>query len=197
MVLAYHLIWVAYGWWLPNDLRGSMSHSIASDVIAQLGDLHHGRKRVQPASRDIQRFYEQAAEILKFPLLTFAPQEVDAIADAFDEVIAQERYTCYACAIMPDHIHIIIIRKHRDLAEDMIDKLQEASKAKVLEVGVRRSDHPVWGGPGWKVFLDSVADIERTIPYVEKNPTGARLPPQHWSFVTPYDGWPLRSRRRR
>ena len=42
-----------------------------------------------------------------------------------------------------------------------------------------------------KVFLDSPKDIERTIPYVEDNPTKMRLPRQHWSFVTPYDGWPF------
>src|SRR5688500_14963575 len=46
MVLAYHLVWVAYGWWLPNDPRGSMSSAIASDVIADLGDIHYGRKKL-------------------------------------------------------------------------------------------------------------------------------------------------------
>ena len=40
IVIAYHLIWTAYGWWLPNDPRGSMSRCIASDVIAELGELH-------------------------------------------------------------------------------------------------------------------------------------------------------------
>ncbi len=48
MVIAYHLIWTAYGWWLPNDPRGSMSKCIASDTIAELGALHYGRKRVHP-----------------------------------------------------------------------------------------------------------------------------------------------------
>ncbi|CAN5336531.1 hypothetical protein BH09PLA1_BH09PLA1_13850 [soil metagenome] len=46
MVIAYHLIWTAYGWRLPNDPRGSMSSFIASDLIAQLGQLHYGRNRV-------------------------------------------------------------------------------------------------------------------------------------------------------
>ena len=62
--------------------------------------------------------------------------------------------------------------------------------------GGRHFDHPVWGGPGWKVFLDSVPDIERTNGYVELNPVKARRPPQAWEFVTQYDGWPLRVRRR-
>ena len=193
MVLGYHLVWTAYGWWLPNDPRGSMSHCIEGDVIAGLGKLHYGRKRVQPASRDIREFYERAEEVLKYPLLRFSRTEMQAVADAFAEVIRRERYTCYACAVMPDHIHGLI-RKHRDLAEEMIRKLQEESRARVLEVGERGGDLPVWGGPGWKVYLDSADDFRRTVRYIEKNPVEARLPAQHWSFVTRYDGWPFRGR---
>jgi hypothetical protein len=153
MVLGYHLVWTAYGWWLPNDPRGSTSRSIASDVIAELGALHYGRKRVQPASREIRCFYERAEEVLKFPLLRFS------------------------------------------LAEQMIENLQRGSCQSVIELGERRSDHPVWGGPGWKVFLDSEEDVRRTVRYVEENPTKARLPAQSWDFVTAYDGWPFHRRR--
>ena len=195
MVLAYHLIWVAYGWWLPNDLRGSTSHWIGSDVIGELGELHYGRKKVQPASRDIRAFYERAKDVLKFPLLTFAPAELDAVARAFADVIEACRYTCYACAILPDHVHLVI-RKHRHLAEEMIANFQDASRRAVLELDLRGPDHPVWGGPGWKVFLDSTEDVWRTIPYVEQNPLKAHLPPQHFPFVTPYDNWPLRGKLR-
>lgn len=194
MVIAHHPVWTAYGWWLPNDPRGSMSSSIASDVIAELGELHHGRKRVQPAGREIRTFYGRASEVLKFPLLTFAPEEILLIATAFATVMRDCRYTCYACAIMPDHVHLVI-RKHRDLAEEMIENLQVESMRLVCGAGRRECDHPVWGGPGWKVFLDSVDDVRRTVRYVEMNPIKARRPAQDWDFVTPYDGWPLRGRR--
>jgi hypothetical protein len=33
IVVAHHLIWTAYGWWLPNDPRGSMSNFVSSEVI--------------------------------------------------------------------------------------------------------------------------------------------------------------------
>jgi len=190
MVLAHHLVWTAYGWWLPNDPRGSMSRYIASDVIADLGELHYGRKRVQPASRIIRAFYDQAKQVLKFPLLRFDPVELPAIADAFSSVISENRYTCYACAIMPDHVHILL-RKHRDHAENMIDKLQTASRARVIDAGMRSTDHPVWGGDGWRVFLDSPDDIRRTVQYIEQNPIKARMPRQTWGFVVPYDNWPF------
>ena len=65
------LIWTAYGYWLPNDPRGSMSKTIACDVIAELGALHYGRKQVQPSAREIKEFREQSRGVLKHPLLDF------------------------------------------------------------------------------------------------------------------------------
>ncbi len=102
MVFGYHLVWTAYGWWLPNDPRGSTSHRIASDVIVELGELHYGRKTVQPAGWVICDFYERAVPVLKDGLLTFSPEEIQRIAESFGATIRRERYTCYACAILPD-----------------------------------------------------------------------------------------------
>jgi REP element-mobilizing transposase RayT len=187
-VLAYHLVWTAYGWWLPNDLRGSMSRFVASDVLKQLGELHYGRKRVQPAGRSIRQFYEIASDLLKFSLLTFTPAERTLIATAFDHVIRTCGYTCYACAVMPDHVHLLV-RKHKHKAEEMIANFQEASRDHVRRAGGRELNHPVWGGPGWKVFLDSPEDIERTERYVGQNPIRIGMAPQRWHFVTRYDGW--------
>ncbi len=112
------------------------------------------------------------------------------IADGLAEAIRRHTYTCYACAIMPDHVHAII-RKHKHQAEDMLENSQEASRLRLRSVGLRSQDHPVWGGPGWKVFLDAPTDIRRTIRYIETNPVKWRLPNQQWSFVKIYDGWPL------
>jgi REP element-mobilizing transposase RayT len=190
LVIAYHLVWTAYGWWLPNDPRGSGSHSVRNDVIGELGELHYGRQRVQPAGRLVGQFYERAAEVLKHPLLTFEPEARAEIAGAFERVIEHERYTCYGCAIMPDHVHILI-RKHKHLAEDMIDRLQEKSRAWLTATGQRSENHPTWGGPGWKVFLDHPDDIRRTIKYIEQNPIKIGLREQRWPFAKEYDGWPL------
>lgn len=49
-----------------------------------------------------------------------------------------------------------------------------------------------YGPPGvWKVFLEHPDDIRRTIAYVEEDPIKSGIDPQHWDFVTKYDGWPL------
>jgi len=191
IVIAHHLIWTAYGTWLPNDPRGSGSHQVSCDVLKELGDLHYGRKRVQPAGWEIRSFYDQAHQRLRFPVLPFSMDEIRHITEAFAEVCEAERYTCYACAVMPDHVHLVI-RKHKDQAEGMMEKLKVLSRERLEAESARFEGHPVWtGGGGWKVFLDYPDDVERTIGYVQKNPVQARMAAQEWSFVTPYDRWPL------
>jgi len=84
MVIAHHLMWTLYGWWLPNDPRGSTSKTIHSDLLHDLGELHFGRKRIQPTGRDIHTFYDQAAERLQHDLLSFTPDQFPTVAQAFD-----------------------------------------------------------------------------------------------------------------
>lgn len=191
IVIAHHLIWTAYGWWLPNDPRGSGSQLVACDVIAELGELHHGRKKIQPPGKEVREFYERAGEVLKYPLLTFDESARLEIAAAFTEVIARERYTCYGCAIMPDHVHMLI-RKHKHDAEEMGERLKVQSRKRLCGMGDGSDDHPIWGGGNvWKVFLDHPDEVRRTIPYIEQNPVKIGLPIQKWPFVNRYDGWPL------
>lgn len=190
IVIAHHLVWTAYGCWLPNDPRGSNSEVVACDVIAELGELHRGRKKVQPAGHVIRTFYARATEVLRYSLLKFCEVTRHMIAEAFAAVMEAERYTCYACVVMPNHVHLLI-RKHKHTAEEMIANLQHASRDRLIELQHRTSDHPTWGGPGWKVFLDHPNEVRRTITYIEKNPLPLRLPVQVWPFVKDYDGWPL------
>src|SRR6516225_4411003 len=185
MVAAYHLIWSAYGTWLPNDPRGSSSHEVRNSVLLEVGALHHGRKRIQPCAADIRAFYHKAEPLLKHAVLRFDDDDIIRISVAFADVVKNCGYTCYGCAIMWDHVHMCI-RKHRHKAEEMIFNFQEASRSKFVEEGRRTSDHPVWGGPGWKVYLDTCDDIERVIRYIEANPSKAGWPAQKWPFVEQY-----------
>jgi REP element-mobilizing transposase RayT len=188
MIAGHHLIWSAYGTWLPNDPRGSSSHEIRNPLIAELGELHYGRKRVQPARADLRRFYDQAQPVLQYKPYLFSDDEIVLLGDVFAQTIRRRGYTCYGCAIMIDHVHMLI-RKHRDRAETMIEQFQDDSKAALLAAQMRPAGHPVWGGPGWKVFLDTREDMVRIAKYIRDNPLKAGHPAQQWGFVQEYDGW--------
>jgi REP element-mobilizing transposase RayT len=120
----------------------------------------------------------------------FTPEERKLIACGFADTIKQQSYTCYACAIMPDHIHLVF-RKHRDKAEQMIERFQDATRELIRSRYGERfpQEHPVWGGPGWKVYLDTQQAVQRSVLYVEQNPVQIGEIVQNWDFITPYDGW--------
>lgn len=189
MVAGYHLIWSVYGYWLPNDPRGSTSSEVRMASIQSLGPLHWGRKRIQPTGKEIREFQRDAHDVLKHPFLTLGQDEIELVGSVFQREIAAKDDVCYACAIMPDHVHLLI-RRHREMAETMIAHLQEATRAALIEAGKRSQTHPVWTkGTGWKGFLNTARDFERTIKYIRENPLEIGWPEQRWTFVTPYDGW--------
>jgi REP element-mobilizing transposase RayT len=188
MVVGSHLIWTVYGWWLPNDPRGSSSHEIRVERIADLGELHYGRKRIQPSRAELRRFQDEAREILHHDVLMLNDDQIELVGETLGEAIRERGWTCYACAVLPEHIHLLI-RRHRDKAETMLNCLQDKTKQELISAGRRPAAHPVWGGPGWKVFQSTREDMERTIKYIEDNPAKAGRPRQYWDFVKEYDGW--------
>jgi REP element-mobilizing transposase RayT len=195
MVIGYHLIITAYAWWLPNDPRGSTSHTIECDVLKELGELHFGRKKIQPPGGEIRAFYERADDLLKFDLLTFDDITAQVMADAFAQCIRDNHYTCWAGVIMRDHTHLCL-RKHEHLAEEMIENFSLYSRRALIDAGLRPNGHPVWGSGGWKVFLGSPDDVKRTIHYIEQNPVKQHRPIQHYPWIRPYNNWPYHNRLR-
>jgi hypothetical protein len=67
--------------------------------------------------------------------------------------------------------------------------LQQASREDIIRSGKRSVTHPVWGGPGWKVFLNTRRESEQEITYIRQNPVKIGRPEQVWAFVKKYDGW--------
>jgi REP element-mobilizing transposase RayT len=191
LVIAHHLVWTAYGWWLPNDPRGSTSRTVVQPHIAALGAHHYGRQREQPPPAVIRQFQQRADAALAHPRLERFDIDVECVAAAFADAINAQTYTCYACAIMPDHVHLLM-RKHRHTAETMVTVLQHASRGALIQAGHRSDSHPVWtSGHGWRGFLDHPDAVQRTIRYIRNNPVKMHRPEQRWDFVTTYDRWPL------
>jgi REP element-mobilizing transposase RayT len=100
----------------------------------------------------------------------------------------------WACAILPDHVHLVLA-KHRLKVESLVIQL----KGDATEQLISQGRHPFAGCPPkngrppkcfargeWKVYLESVDEIERAIEYVEKNPLKEQKPRQKWNFVTKF-----------
>ena len=188
MVAGYHLIWTVYGFWFANDPRGSTSLEIRVEKFKPLGEIHYGRKKVQPSNQGLREFFGEAQDVLAHPVLSLDDDDIALIGQIIGREIAARGYICYACAIMPDHVHLMI-RRHCDRAEDMIERFQETTRTALIEAGKRGPTHPVWTKGGWKGFLNTRGDFERDIKYILQNPDKIGRPEQEWIFVTAYDGW--------
>ena len=98
---------------------------------------------MQPSRAVVRDFYAEAEERLDFPVIRFDEIQRNAIGESIGHIISEFNYTCYACAIMPDHLHLVI-RKHCDDAEQMIGNFQGMSRAELLKQSLVPEDHPMW-----------------------------------------------------
>lgn len=196
MVIASHGIFSAYGFWLPNDPRGSWSDFVRSWELHRFGPATKTDERRSVAKRGHDRELRLAAKgALKFGAVRFTGVQARAVARGFSLAVAEAGYRLLACAIMPDHVHIVSQRHERSV-ERVIAHLKTRATQRLVEEGL----HPfakfagtdgrfpsVWAHRAWKVFLDSVEDVERAIEYVNGNPVKDGKKRQEWSFVSRYE----------
>jgi len=197
MVHAYHVILGAYGYWLPNDPRGSWS-----DIVAKWELLQYGRATKRLERRELTQLTSEelaarnaARQALKYPPVHFTGIQARAIARGFAKACLKNNYTIWACAIMPEHTHLVIAR-HRYKVEQVVNLLKGASTRQAIEEGVHPLDSyrknnrrpNMWSVHAWKVFLDSEDAIENAIHYVDQNPILEDKPAQQWSFIKHFSG---------
>ena len=194
MVLAYHLIFTAYGFWLPNDPRGSWSDMVRAWELHHFGPATRVTTRTSVAHTPHNHELRQAAkEALLYPPVIFTPEQRYLIADGFRSATRRSSFRLLACSIMPEHVHVVVAR-HRSLAEQIMCQLKgEASKTltnagqhpfqnTILPRGKR---HSPWTQDGWKVFLNTPQHIHQAIAYVEANPQKEGRRKQAWDFLVP------------
>ncbi|MGD1276571.1 MAG: hypothetical protein ABR964_05030 [Tepidisphaeraceae bacterium] len=194
MILATHLIFSAYGFWLPNDPRGSWSKFVASWDL-----LKYGKATTVSADRSLAykphdvSLRRRAKSALKYSPVQFTGIQARAIARRFAHAIRERSYVLHACCILPDHVHLVIAR-HARPANEIVGHLKFAATQRLLKEDL----HPFsgtesgeelpspWARGTWQVFLDSPADVRRAIRYMEDNPLKEGKRRQRWPFVTAY-----------
>jgi REP element-mobilizing transposase RayT len=196
MIHAYHVIWGAYGFWLPNDPRGSWSDFVGSWELARFGRATRSIERYDIDPAQWAKWRTAAIKALRFPPVQLMGPQARAVGRGFSIGVRKSRLTIWACSILPEHVHLIVAR-HTYKVEQICNLLKgEATKQLKAE-----SLHPqkrfqsgdgklpsMWSEGRWKVYLDSEVAIEEAIHYVEDNPLKEGKPSQKWTFVTPFGG---------
>jgi REP element-mobilizing transposase RayT len=198
VILAYHVIITPYGFWLPNDPRGSWSDFVRVWELYWYGGPTKVSTRRSlagdPHDRALRRVQKNA---LRYKPVVFTGWQARAVAKGFARAARESGYVIYACAIMPSHVHMVLGR-HENPVEQRIGHLKARATQQLIEEGLhpfadepRGADGklpPIWARRAWKVFLDCDEDVFRAIEYVNENPVKEGKPRQTWSFVVPYVG---------
>jgi REP element-mobilizing transposase RayT len=197
MIHGYHVILPFYGFWLPNDPRGSWSEFVWKWELARFGKATRSPDRrdvaeLSPAERLLR---DQARAALSHSPVCLTGRQALSVANGFAFRVRRSRYTAWACAILPEHVHLVLAR-HNYRVEQMVKLLKAAASIQLS----RDNLHPfatqnettpaaaVWAESFWKVYLDSEQQIENAIQYVNENPLREDMPQQSWAFVTPFPG---------
>jgi REP element-mobilizing transposase RayT len=197
-MLGWHLIFTTYGFWPPNDPRGSGSTRVRTwHLYDAAGEATKVNTRHSVAARRHDMGIRRAAkEALKYPEVELTGIQARAVARGLATVCPKVELSIHACAIMPDHVHIVVAA-HRLDGDEIIACLKRAATRGMNEEGLhpmasyRRANGRLpspWGGRGWKVKLYTPREMRDRILYVERNPLRANFKPQQWSFVVPYLG---------
>jgi REP element-mobilizing transposase RayT len=181
MIRAFHCIFTAYGFWLPNEPRGSWSSFVASWELLRFGLATKVDVRRSIAGRpyDVALKSEMQA-VLKRPSVAFTGEQARAIVQGF----SQTPYTLHACAVLPEHVHLVVGYTPRKIRRVVAHLKAEATRT--LREGGWYLDGTPWAAHGWNVYLNSYEDVMRAIRYVEQNPIREGKRFQRWSCVVPY-----------
>lgn len=206
MPLAHHIVLTAYGFWLPNDPRGSGSTSVGSWDLFQ----HGGPTRLDDLSASVahQPHDHQkrlaAKQSLQHPPVLWTGEQALTIAHSFRDTAAASNYQFHAFAILQDHIHLILAddesvsRRARSTCHSpttprtprsphrIAGHLRSLATRALREKHAWPTDRPVWGKRSWVTFLDTPEAVLTAIDYTNANPEKSNLPRQHWSFITPF-----------
>lgn len=190
---AFHAIFSAYGFWLPNDPRGSWSTWVGAWELFRYGGKATKIETTRSvAARQHDRARRQETKRhLKYAPVIFTGVQARAVGQGFSVAVQKAGYQILACAILPDHVHVVVAA-HRNKPAMVVGHLKREATLQLVahelhpfthlyEAG--RSLPSCWAEKCWKVYLDTLADVDRAIRYVEENPLKEGKPRQHWSCV--------------
>lgn len=188
MLLAHHCIFSMYGFWLPNDPRGSGSDYVAKYELFRYGKATLTHSPVSVAAKPHDRTWKpDAARTLRYPPVEITGQQAVAVAAGFRLACQEGNYKAFACAILPNHVHLVIGAHHRNV-RTLVGHLRSRATRELKAQNLWHSDaRPVWGAHGWNVRLESEQAVLRAIRYVEQNPLKEGKRRQTWSFVAPFE----------
>jgi REP element-mobilizing transposase RayT len=154
LVLGFHVICTNYGFWLPNDERGSGSDFVRSDSLLKFGPANPVTTRRSVAAKPFDSKIRQwALTSLRYPPVIWTGRQAQCIALAFKQEIDTYGGTIHAFSILPDHFHMVIAPHHYDIRR-FVARLKGVASKRLKDENLYPGSIPSpWGRNAWIVYL--------------------------------------------
>jgi REP element-mobilizing transposase RayT len=195
MIHGYHAIWGGYGFWLPNDPRGSWSDFVYSWELLRYGEAQKRIERDVDAE-ELKRWKQTVTPLLEYPPVTFNGRQALEVARGIGGFVTRNHLAIHAFSILPEHLHIVFgrLRYKIEIACNLLKgaATRQIDQADLHPLAEYRFDNgklpSMWASKQWIHYLDSEEAVLNAIRYVENNPVKEGKKKQTWSFVTPFEG---------
>jgi hypothetical protein len=195
-VIGFHVIGCTYGFWLPNDERGSGSDFVRSAALVKFGPANPVTHRRSVARKPYDVEIRRLARLsLRYPPVEFSEAQIAAVGRGVAREIQEfTAATMHAFAQLRNHFHFVCGRCRYDIRR-FAGRVKGAGTRQLLgenlhplrEFADRDGNVPSpWSVKPWVVYLFTEEDMVRSIRYVQDNLRRAGLPEQRYSFVVPY-----------
>jgi REP element-mobilizing transposase RayT len=171
LTIGYHIVFSAYGLWLPGDERGTWSEAWDEQIgFYEPHMLHPGdpvRKRM-------------SEERMQHPRVVFTDLMIDTVTQAIDDCQKQSDWAIKAAAIEATHTHLLLTYTKRD-----IDKTAKWLKDQTTKAVHRTCEYsgPVWCKGKWRLFLYEQFHWANTLRYIERHNERRGVGPRPYTFL--------------
>ena len=196
MIHGYHVIWGTYGFWLPNDPRGSWSNFIYSWELLRFGDAKKQFEKSKTDRGELDTWKLAARNSLQYPAVSLSGVQAREVARGISKFVHRNQLAIWAMSILPEHLHLVLGR-HRYKIEYACNLLKGAATRELTQAGLHPLSHHrdengklpcMWNSKQWIQYLDSEEAVYNAIAYVENNPIKEGKRKQAWSCVSPFEG---------
>jgi REP element-mobilizing transposase RayT len=195
MLHGFHAIVSTYGFWLPNDPRGSWSDFVRRWELTRFGKATKVSTRGSMAvvKHDVDQ-RKAAKRSLMFPEVVLTGKQALSVARGFAAAVEESDYQVFACSILPQHIHLVV-GPHATNIRRAIGHLKGRATQRLVADGLhplasyRQKDGTLpslWARNSWIVYVFSEEHLLQAIRYVNQNPLKEGKKPQNWTFVRAY-----------
>jgi len=189
-----------YGFWLPNDPRGSWSDFVQSWELRRFGYAKKQIERNDIDPKELAVWKRNAQSALKYPPVSLTGIQALEVGRGFSVFAKVNQLAIWALSILPEHVHLVLGR-HRYKIEFACNLLKGSASTQLDMAGChpmsrfRNSDDKLpsklpsmWNSKQWIQYLDSEDAVDNAINDVEQNPLKEGKKKQNWSCVTPFEG---------